>query len=797
MFLRHDRAFIFTYTASCELALVNRTLAVSSFASKNKGSFMFNKSVLALSCAAFMSLSGCISVESNFNRVATFPICAQAGVGCDSKAKSVAEIVAASKDGMRLVYTDSKQEQVGFVDISDPAEPKGLGALSVDGEPTSVAVKGNLALVAVNSSVNYVNTSGHLDVVDMNTLKRVRRIDLGGQPDSAAVSPDGRYAAIAIENERDEDYNDGVIPQMPAGSLVIVDLAADVESWSLRTVSMTGLADIAPSDPEPEYVDINSNNEVVVTLQENNHIVLVDLPSGNVTNHFSAGNVSLDGVDNKRQKPGLIDLSGSIKDVPREPDGVTWIDNERFVTADEGDYKGGSRGFTVFNRQGDVVHASGVDVEYKTLELGHYPEKRSGKKGNEPENADFGRFDDNDYLFVASERANLVLVYDVSNPAKPIFKQALPAGVAPEGIKTIPSRNLLIAASEKDDRKDGFRSALNIYQLQERKAQYPTLSSRLDAQGKPLPWGALSGLASNDNHVMFAVADGDYQKSAIYAIDLTSDVPSIQTIIRLNDKKDVIATLPAMDVDADGVKPNDVFDTKDREALVNDDKSVNLDLEGISIAADGGFWVVSEGKGTVGKKKKGVKSPNLLIKVRADGVIEKAITLPSDINAKQVSAGFKGVAEQGDNVVIVMQRALAGEDNPYLAIYSKANNAWRFVSYPLENIEVNNNGWLGLSAITALDNGQFLVVERDNQAGVDARFKRLYKIDISGARNGDTLSKVLVKDLMPELKKPNGAVVGKVDGLVKLANGDVYIVNDNDAVDDNNGETQLINIGKM
>jgi hypothetical protein len=38
------------------------------------------------------------------------------------------------------------------------------------------------------------------------------RCDLGGQPDSVAASPDGRYLAVAIENERDEDLDDGVIP---------------------------------------------------------------------------------------------------------------------------------------------------------------------------------------------------------------------------------------------------------------------------------------------------------------------------------------------------------------------------------------------------------------------------------------------------------------------------------------------------------------------------------------------------------------------------------------------------------
>jgi hypothetical protein len=40
-------------------------------------------------------------------------------------------------------------------------------------------------------------------------------------------------------------------------------------------VDLTGLADVAPEDPEPEFVSINGEGEIVVTLQENNHIVVV------------------------------------------------------------------------------------------------------------------------------------------------------------------------------------------------------------------------------------------------------------------------------------------------------------------------------------------------------------------------------------------------------------------------------------------------------------------------------------------------------------------------------------------
>src|SRR3546814_11755555 len=46
-------------------------------------------------------------------------------------------------------------------------------------------------------------------VIDIATRKIEARCDLGGQPDSTAVAPDGSFVAVAIENERDEDLNDG------------------------------------------------------------------------------------------------------------------------------------------------------------------------------------------------------------------------------------------------------------------------------------------------------------------------------------------------------------------------------------------------------------------------------------------------------------------------------------------------------------------------------------------------------------------------------------------------------------
>jgi len=187
---------------------------------------MFRRSAISLAVAGAMtlSLSACNDSDStpvstpnpsmNFNRVATFNVCSQVGASCESDDVTVAEIAAASEDGMTVIYTNSEKGEIGFVDITNPAAPVGIGHLDVGGEPTSVTVLGKYALVAVNTSADYVNTSGKLMVVDIATQTEVTSIDMGGQPDSVAHSPNGKYVAVAIENERDEDLGDGVPPQM-------------------------------------------------------------------------------------------------------------------------------------------------------------------------------------------------------------------------------------------------------------------------------------------------------------------------------------------------------------------------------------------------------------------------------------------------------------------------------------------------------------------------------------------------------------------------------------------------------
>ena len=717
-----------------------------------------------------------------FNRVAVFPVFNNT----DINAETVAEIVAASENGNTLIYTDSETENAGFVDISNPANPQPLGATALPGEPTSVAVANDYALVVVNTSADFVNTSGQLVIVDIATRSIVHTIPFNGQPDSITVSPDQQYAAIVIENERDEDLGDGEPPQAPGGFLIIVDLIGAPSEWTTRSVILDGLAELVADGPEPEYVDINKDNIAIVTLQENNHLILVNLVDGSIENHFSAGTVDLRNIDTEEEKPSLITQNSSLFDVPREPDGVTWLSERFFMTADEGDLNGGSRGITLFDKDGKVKYTSGNALDELAIRLGHYPDKRSGNKGNEPENVEFGRYGNDDLLFAGSERSSLIFVYKVNGQSLN-YLQTLPAGVGPEGLLAIPQRNLFIAASEVDDRGDKIRSVLNIYQRQGRHADYPTIVADNKAGGLPIAWGALSDLAMDkkSDKVAYTIHDSFYQQTRIYKLN-TKRVPAkIKRAIVLHDNLGLLAAVEPF--------------------LVNLDNTVNLDGEGISTREDGGFWIASEGDDAP------VKFANLLLKVNSKGDIEKVVTLPDSVQERMIRFGFEGVVSVGsgtDEVLYVaFQREWNNDKSGHVRIgrYHVANDEWLFYYYPLEAPLSPNGGWVGLSAISVLGDDEFAVIERDNQAGPDAVIKRIYSFSLSGltplpdpaaSQEPDfpVISKTLLRDLIPDLKATGGLVLEKIEGLMFNEYGDAFIVNDNDGVDDSSGETQLLKL---
>lgn len=707
------------------------------------------------------------NTDKLFQHVSTFDVMAGNG-------SAVAEIVDASKDGTQLVYTDSDNEAIGFVDISNPAVPMGDGTLDVGGEPTSLAVLGDWVLVAVNTSDSFTNPSGKLVVVDRLARSIEAEYALGGQPDSIAISPDSAYAAIVIENERDEDLDDGLLPQAPSGALLIVDLCADVHAWNIREADLSAVADhaAAGSDLEPEFVDINSLNEAVVTFQENNHLAIVDLAGGSTLNDFPAGAVELRGVDTDEED--LIRFNSDITK-RREPDAVAWIDHDSFATANEGDYEdengeeGGSRGFTVFNKNGTVEYESAESFEYWLASAGHFNEGRSANKGCEPEAVEFGTFGHQQFLFVGSERCNAVGVYSVSSRGKLTAEQLLPTGMGPEGLKVIEKRGLFVASTETDEADAGIPTMINIYGLARGSAFYPMIQSQADKTGAPIPWVALSGLTADirNPNKLYAVSDSFLAEGFIYTIKANTHPAQITDRVQVTGASEA------------------------------------LDLEGIAMGRDGTFWLASEGNAD--------DIPNLILNVDTDGSVLSEIALPAALEDHARKNGFEGLAVTGrpgrEIVYVAIQRAWpdAGDtDKVHTRIgrYDVASGEWSFVYYPLE--AEGSGGWIGLSELTHIGGDWFAVIERDKgwgpSTGLNAELKSLFAVNLGRAdfkahtESLDTLRKFELADLLPALEAASIWTTEKLEGLAVTKNGRVYIVTDNDGVDGATGETVFLRI---
>ena len=137
--------------------------------------------------------------------------------------------------------------------------------------------------------------------------------------------------------------------------------------------------------------------------------------------------------------------------------------------------------------------------------------------------------------------------------------------------------------------------------------------------------------------------------------------------------------------------PQGEFDADDLAAMINDDGTVNIDSEGIAADSDGGFWIASEGSGTVGEVNRPITSLNFLFKVDSNAVIEQVVSLPESLNENQVRFGFEGVAREGDYVIVAFQRKWGGDANPRIGLYKLSTEEWKFVFYPLDS-PVSQNG---------------------------------------------------------------------------------------------------------
>lgn len=265
----------------------------------------------------------------------------------------------------------------------------------------------------------------------------------------------------------------------------------------------------------------------------------------------------------------------------------------------------------------------------------------------------------------------------------------------------------------------------------------------------------------------------------------------------------------------------------------------SFDPEGLAVGGDGHFYVADEYGPSLyefdanGRFVRGFDIPANLRPVQAGGEPNFTDGRPTIIHGRQDNRGFEGLAfnASGTRLYGVMQDPLVdeganndGRRSRWVRIveFDPASGASTAqYAYPLETIATlnaidpsgdddfsatNQGRSIGLSAITAVSDDEFIVLERDNRGlGVEVTaapvHKRLYRIDLRGATDISGVSlagsndlptgvvavaKQPEADLLAALRSVASAIPEKLEGVafgprLAIGNGRIALVgSDND-----------------
>jgi hypothetical protein len=298
---------------------------------------------------------------------------------------------AASK---RIFATNGVKNSIDIFDISDVANPKKVGSVSLSpygNDVTSVAAGRDVVVAVVNVSDKFsatgvpTTTNGKIVVFDTNGKVLSSPDVLGVLPDSVSFAPDGTTALVAIEGQpvcakddpataakEDTDYSKA---SDPVGGVTVVDLSnpaapvlrfAGFDQFSVAQMKAKGIAvssvvNNVSKDFEPEFVSAVDNNYAFVTIQEANAIGKLNIRTATFENVTRAFESKLESVarDTSDRDAGAGPRNYKRVVGASQPDAIAAFKaggGQYYVTANEGD----AREYTCLN---DDLRASALKVD--------------------------------------------------------------------------------------------------------------------------------------------------------------------------------------------------------------------------------------------------------------------------------------------------------------------------------------------------------------------------------------------------------------------------------------------------
>ena len=699
----------------------------------------------------------------------------------------VAEIVAATPNGQTLFYTSADDGVLGVVDIANPSRPVLLPRVDVRmqgvGEPTSVAISpdGRFALVALRMDDDVANARrGFVRVFNISNpraVTHVKDISVGIGPDSLALHGSGKTlrAVVAIEDEETiaegKDKGDATLGGMRPGRIDVVGLQ---DLYGGRSSGVQSIELVNALRALPDAVYPNDPQPEFVSIHPGSHKAVVSLQENNAIAVVDLSHPTLarlEGVFSAGtvQRNGSADLKKD-KDISLTESLTARREPDGVAWVAPGVFAMASEGDGKKDKNGVWPGGRGftlMDTQGRVVfETGDRTERNALAHGHYP---------------------------DARSGAKGVEMESVASGV-------FDGTAHLLVGSERG-------SFVEVYRLDDLKQ--PTLVQLLPTGASPEGLTTVSGRA--DKQQLFVTANEKDNSLNIYRYHPQGAPANTKEPQVVSTGGIAWGALSGLTTDGTHlyavpdnafaqsriyrINPAEVAQGRmviDQVTLLTEanGQPLRVDPEGIAKVADG-FWVASEGASVEG---------NELIKVNHAGVVQQRVKLPPAIQSRfadpKISTGFEGVTASADGQTLYMaiQRGFdLGKPQAAILKWHMPSDTWTTAFYPLEqHSKQPKQLWMGVSEIQLTTDGRLLLLERDKGGGeegkaINAEIKRVYSVKVADLTEGNVLTKTLVTDLRQNFNY----LQEKAEGMVVL-NGDLWVVNDNDGA----GWTRMLNVGK-
>ncbi len=345
----------------------------------------------------------------------------------------------------RLTVIEYTQDAFSFARTYD------LNPGSATAEMTSIDVSKKI------NGENYVGVCvaeadcglGSVLLVKLSDGTIVKRVEFtkSYNPDGMAFTKDGNYLVVACEDDLEDR------PCKPAdrmgGRVAIIDLRnGPANATILQEYPIDWDA-----ESEPEHCETDADGNVVMSVQETSQVVI-----------FNVNDVPMPEDDSKLTIVEMPEAEGQ----KAEPDGLFISPDGKYaVISNE---RSGS--FQMIELPSGNPLGTPTVVKHDFSAPPYNNDARKATKQTEPEEASLVERDGHLYAIFAMQEAHGVIVYDVTDPANPVFDSIAEAGIdwandvsmeksdiGSEGLGAHPTNGVIFSANEREGSITMFTAA--------------------------------------------------------------------------------------------------------------------------------------------------------------------------------------------------------------------------------------------------------------------------------------------------------------------------------------------------